>query len=201
MSQPLSKDAILFRQRFLSCCGFYTDTLDGLWGKHSEEADQAFFARSAAIAAAEGTFDPRTEQNLATLQCDAQQAARRSLAAIRSNGTDARIISGTRTYAEQDALFRQGRFGNPGPVVTRARGGQSWHNFGLAWDIGIFDRGGRYRDDDAPYVAAAPRGKVAGVSWGGDWPGTFQDNPHYQLVPAGRTVSQARLAFEAGCRS
>ena len=37
-------------------------------------------------------------------------------------GINAKIISGTRTYAEQNNLFRQGRFGNPGPIVTKAKG-------------------------------------------------------------------------------
>jgi peptidoglycan LD-endopeptidase CwlK len=202
MSQNLSKEAVLFRQRLLSCCGFYTDDLDGLWGPHTEAADQAFFARSSAIAAAEGSFDPRTERNLLTLQCDAQAAARRSLASILAAlpaGSLARIISGTRTYAEQDALFRQGRFGNPPPKVTNARGGQSWHNFGLAWDIGIF-RGGVYVTADGPYRTVAPSGKVTDVSWGGDFPGSFKDPPHYQFKTAGQTITQAQARFEAGCR-
>jgi peptidoglycan L-alanyl-D-glutamate endopeptidase CwlK len=201
MSQTLSRDEVRFRQRLLSCCGFYTDTIDGRWGKNTDSADKAFFARSAAIAAAEGSFDPRTERNLLTLQCDAQAAARRSLKAIRAflpAGTDARIISGTRTYAEQDALFRQGRFGNPGPKVTNARGGQSWHNFGLAWDIGLF-RNGDYLEDSPLYAAAGPHGKVAGVEWGGDWV-SLKDRPHYQFGTAGQTVSAARARFEAGCR-
>lgn len=201
MSQNLSTEDILFRQRLLSCCGFYTDALDGLWGPNTDAADQAFFARSAAIAAAEGTFDARTERSIATLQCDAQVAARRSLGAIRgalAAGLEARVISGTRTYAQQDALFRQGRFGNPGQIVTRARGGQSWHNFGLAWDIGLF-RGGVYLTDGAPYRPLGPHGKVAGVAWGGDWTG-FQDLPHYQFGTAGQTISAARARFEGGCR-
>lgn len=201
MSQPLTREGVRFRQRFLSCCGFYTDLLDGLWGPNTEAAEQAFFGRCAAIAAAEGSFDPRTERNLLTLQCDAQQAARRSLRAIRQAmpaGTEARIISGTRTYPEQDALFRQGRFGNPGPRVTNARGGQSWHNFGLAWDIGLF-RGGTYLQDDPLYEKAGDHGKVDGVAWGGDWVG-FKDRPHYQFGTAGETISAARRRFEAGGR-
>lgn len=202
MSQNLSTENVLFRQRLLSCCGFYTDVLDGLWGPNTDAADQAFLARSAAIAAAEGTFDVRTERNIVTLQCDAQVAARRSLGAIRATlaaGSEARIISGTRTYAEQNALFRQGRFGNPGPKVTKARGGESWHNFGLAWDIGLF-RNGAYLESSAPYLPLGPHGKVPGVEWGGDWI-SFQDVPHYQFGTAGQAVTAARARFEGGCRS
>jgi peptidoglycan L-alanyl-D-glutamate endopeptidase CwlK len=197
----LSREDVLFRQRMLSCCGFYTDTLDGLWGPNTDAADQAFLARAAAIAAAEGTFDPRSERNIATLQTGAQEAARRSLKAIRaalSAGMDVRIISGTRTYAEQNELFKQGRFGNPGPKVTNARGGESWHNFGLAWDIGLF-RNGVYLTGGAPYVPFGVHGKVAGVEWGGDWT-SFKDVPHYQFGTAGQAVSAARARFERGCR-
>ena len=39
-----------------------------------------------------------------------------------------------RTFAEQDNLYAQGRT-KPGPVVTYAKGGQSYHNYGLAIDI------------------------------------------------------------------
>lgn len=45
-----------------------------------------------------------------------------------------RVVQGLRTVAEQDTLYAQGRTA-PGAVVTKARGGQSWHNFGLAVDI------------------------------------------------------------------
>jgi peptidoglycan L-alanyl-D-glutamate endopeptidase CwlK len=48
------------------------------------------------------------------------------LRTVRDAGIEARIISGTRTYTEQNTLFRQGRFGNPGPKVTKARGGQAF---------------------------------------------------------------------------
>ena len=202
MSRPLTRDDVLFRQRLLSCCGFYTDILDGRWGDNTDKADRDFFAKCTEIRADEGALDERSERNILSLQCDAQRAARRSLAAIQAAlpaGSEARIISGTRTYPEQNALFAQGRFGNPGPRVTNARGGQSWHNFGLAWDIGIFKNGAYVADDDRPYKAVASAGKVDGVEWGGDWT-SFKDVPHYQFGTQGRGVSAARTVFEAGGR-
>lgn len=39
-----------------------------------------------------------------------------------------------RTFKEQDALYAQGRT-KPGAKVTNAKGGQSYHNYGLAVDI------------------------------------------------------------------
>ncbi|QLC26661.1 M15 family metallopeptidase [Parasphingopyxis algicola] len=196
MPEPRTKADKLFRQRLLSCSDFYTDTLDGIWGPNSRAADQAFERKSAAIAAAEGTFDPRSEKNISGLRPDAQELARKSLMAVRTAGIDARIISGTRTYAEQDELYRQGR-SRPGRIVTNAQGGQSWHNFGLAWDIGIFVDGA-YQTAAEPYKAAAAHGKVSGVSWGGDWL-RFKDFPHYfQTTALG--MAQLRARFEKGCR-
>ena len=88
--------------------------------------------------------------------------------------------SGTRTYAEQNTLFRQGRFGNKGPRVTNARGGQSNHNYGIAWDIGLFENG-KYLTDSPLYKKAAELGRADGLEWGGDWT-SFKDQPHYQLA-------------------
>ena len=40
-----------------------------------------------------------------------------------------RIVQGYRTYREQDELYAKGRT-MPGSIVTKAKGGQSNHNFG-----------------------------------------------------------------------
>jgi peptidoglycan L-alanyl-D-glutamate endopeptidase CwlK len=199
MSGGLSPDYILFRQRLLSCSGVYTYQLDGLWGQHTDEADAAFNVRCGEIARSDGEFDPRSERNIRSLRLDAQPFARRSLAAVRAAGLDARVISGTRTYPEQAALFRQGRNGNPGPRVTNARAGESWHNFGLAWDIGIF-RGGDYLTDGPQYDEAAKYGRIAGVEWGGDWK-SFKDKPHYQTPFGAGKIADARSIFERGNRA
>ncbi len=63
------------------------------------------------------------------------------------------IISGLRSYEEQDALYAQGRTA-PGNKVTNARGGYSNHNFGIAFDIGVFS-GNRYLPDSPKYKAVA----------------------------------------------
>lgn len=151
------------------------------------------------IAEQHGTFDPRSERNLSTLQPKAQPAARAFRHRLRNAAIDARILSGTRTYAEQEALFRKGRFGNQEKRVTNARGGQSNHNFGIAWDIGIFEEG-TYVKRVAPYKAAAEKALVAGLDpaleWGGHWE-SFPDPPHFQLA-VGQPVALVRRAFESG---
>jgi peptidoglycan LD-endopeptidase CwlK len=199
MSSPLFPDDILFLQRLLASAGFYSANLDGIWGPKTDAAMTAFDARFAQIATALGTFHSRTETSLRTLHPKAQELARVSLKAIRDAGINARIISGTRTYAEQNKLFAQGRFGNPPPIVTNARGGQSNHNFGIAWDIGIFAANGAYLGNSPLYNTAGQRVMSAGIAnleWGGNWT-TFIDMPHYQHL-TGLAIGQVRQRFEAG---
>ncbi len=45
-----------------------------------------------------------------------------------------RITQGMRTLEEQDILYAQGRT-TPGPEVTKAPAGKSYHNYGLAIDF------------------------------------------------------------------
>ena len=54
--------------------------------------------------------------------------------ALAGRGMQAMITDGLRTFAEQDAIFAQGRT-KPGNIVTNARGGESNHNYGLAVDL------------------------------------------------------------------
>ncbi|MFP7723024.1 M15 family metallopeptidase [Lysobacter sp. A3-1-A15] len=196
MSERLFRDDVLFTQRLLAADGLYRGAIDGLWGPITEAAWQGFQSRSRALRTRMGEFDLRSEAAIGTLALPAQAAARASLRRILDGGFQARIISGTRTWAQQNALFRQGRYGNPGPVVTRARGGQSTHNFGIAWDIGLFTGAGGYVTDAAAYASAAQHGKGAGVEWGGDWTG-FPDPSHYQLA-TGDGIATLRMRFQAG---
>lgn len=196
MSKPLQKSEILFRQRVLSCCGLYTAKLDGIWGPITDSANVSFEDRSEALASQFGELDPRSERNIRSLRLKAQELCRRSILAIRAEGLDARVISGARTYDEQNALFRKGRYGNPGPRVTNARAGRSWHNFCLAWDIGIFD-GGKYLITAAPYDQAGAVQRPAGVEWGGNWK-SFKDRPHYQAPLFATDLKSARAQFESG---
>ncbi|WP_422631181.1 M15 family metallopeptidase [Pseudomonas silesiensis] len=90
------------------------------------------------------------------------------------NGITIKIISGLRTYEEQDALYARGRPDN-GPTVTNAKGGQSNHNFGIAFDIGIFE-GGKYLGNSPKYKAVGVLAMDLGLEWGGNWK-SFKDEP------------------------
>jgi len=125
--------------------------------------------------------DSRSEKVIATLLPEAQPLARALVQKASAVGITIKIISGMRTYAEQDALYAQGRTA-PGDIVTNARGGYSNHNFGIAFDVGVFE-GSKYLRDSPKYKAVGVLGVDLGLEWGGNWM-TFHDEPHFQLRPA-----------------
>jgi peptidoglycan L-alanyl-D-glutamate endopeptidase CwlK len=199
----MTKEDILFDQRMLACGGFYHGDLDGLWGPKTQKAEQDSIAAYVTVKAALGAFDARTELALAGLMPKGQRMARQVMAVATARtaatGLTPRVLSGTRTYAEQDRLFAQR------PRVTKAKGGQSNHNFGLAIDIGLFDAKGRYltgsaKGDEDAYarLAAAVKSHVADkvFDWGGDWR-SITDMPHYE-VETGLSIGELRKQFEAG---
>jgi peptidoglycan LD-endopeptidase CwlK len=196
MSLPISRENILFLQRLLKSQGLYTGRLDGSWGPKTEAAAVESDARAIQLAARLGTFDARSETNIRTLHLRAQEAARIFLGAFANAEYTVRIISGNRTYAEQDAIYAQGRT-KPGDKVTKAKGGQSNHNFAIAWDVGIFV-GGKYLKESPFYKAAAAIALAAlpSLEWGGDWK-KDPDRPHYQLV-TGKKIAEVRELFESG---
>lgn len=138
------------------------------------------------------TADDRTNKNLNTLLPKARDKAVKFIIEISEYlepyGITAKIISGNRTYAEQDALYAQGRT-KAGPIVTNAKGGQSNHNFGIAWDIGLF-KGTDYLGDSPFYSQIAHIGRAMGLAWGGDF-SNFKDLPHWE-VQTGLTMAQKR---------
>jgi peptidoglycan L-alanyl-D-glutamate endopeptidase CwlK len=124
--------------------------------------------------------DDRSERVIATLLPEVQPYARALIAKAAANGINIKVISGLRTYDEQNDLYAQGRT-KPGKIVTNARGGYSNHNFGIAFDIGVFENS-RYLDDSPKYKAVGLLGTDLGLEWGGNWK-TIQDEPHFQLRP------------------
>lgn len=196
MSLSLASDDVLFMQRLWRAEGLYKGKLDGEWGPQTEAAQQAFETEARRIEVLEGSFDTRSEASIHTLCLRAQREARRFLARVLAAGLRVRFISGTRSYAEQDRLYRQGRFGNPGRIVTNAEAGESNHNFGLAWDIGVFTPTGGYLPGGPEYDHAAAAGLVPGLEWGGNWH-KLVDKPHYQLA-TGIELADLRTRFEAG---
>lgn len=114
-----------------------------------------------------------------------------------------------RTYKEQDDLYALGRT-KPGKIVTHARGGQSYHNFGLAFDIVLLiDEKGNGKFNKASWQTNVDFDgdgihdwfevvricKLYGWEWGGDW--KFSDKPHFQKT-LGHSVVKLAALVKAG---
>lgn len=160
---------------------------DGKFGPKSRAALEVLIlsAQVQPVAApapdAENPVDARSEANIRTLNPKVQPLARALIRDATANGIKIVVTSGTRTYAEQDALFEQGRT-KPGQIVTNARAGYSNHNFGVAFDVTIFD-GAQPVWESPKYKTVGKLGKSLGLTWGGDWQ-SISDEPHFELHPA-----------------
>jgi peptidoglycan L-alanyl-D-glutamate endopeptidase CwlK len=130
---------------------------------------------------AEPEIDERSARSLIGLHPKVQQLAKEFLGRCKKAGLGVRVIDGLRTYAQQAELYAKGRT-LPGKIVTKAGPGQSMHNFGLAFDIGIFVDN-KYLPESAQYAAAGAVGKELGLTWGGDFQ-SIKDEPHFELRPS-----------------
>lgn len=107
-----------------------------------------------------------------------------------------------RTFAEQDAIYAQGRT-KPGKIVSNAKGGLSMHNYGLAVDIVLIVDGKEASwdtkkdfdgDGKADWQEIVTIFKQYGWEWGGDW--KFVDAPHFQKT-LGHSVRDLLALYNA----
>ena len=135
--------------------------------------------------------DPRSEAVIATLLPEVRPYARALVERALKAGITIEVISGLRTYAEQDALYALGRTA-AGDIVTNARGGESNYNFGIAFDVGVFESG-VYLDRSPKYKAVGVLGEQLGLEWRGNWT-SVEDEPHFRLRPAwAKTLSEGTM--------
>jgi peptidoglycan LD-endopeptidase CwlK len=112
------------------------------------------------------------------------------------------IVQDYRTYAQQDAIYAEGRT-KPGKIRTKAKGGQSNHNFALAvdvlpvWEDGNLHITGKGVDEKNISILKkiANIGKANGLAWGGDWKSIY-DPMHFELN-TGLSMSQLRQAVSS----
>lgn len=120
---------------------------------------------------------------LATLQPTVQPIFKAFLDACQAAGIPCEIVQGTRTHAEQADIYNDGRT-EPGRVVTNAKPGDSYHQYGLAVDVvPVAYKNMKDWNPEGPYWAKIGAiGKGLGLTWGGSWP--KPDKPHFQLTAA-----------------
>lgn len=106
------------------------------------------------------------------------------------------VCSTYRDNEAQDALYAQGRI-KPGAIITNAKGGESNHNYRVAFDVFptlygkpiLFEKDG----DQVSDPIWQKLGKIArtnGLEWGGDWK-HFTEAPHFQYT-GGLTLKELR---------
>jgi hypothetical protein len=99
------------------------------------------------------------------------------------------ITDTLRTQEEQQALYAKGRTA-PGSVVTNARGLESPHCWGVAFDFCENVKGHEY-DDATFFERVGELGQSIGLCWGGNFKG-FVDMPHFEdddFLPGHSTVT------------
>jgi peptidoglycan L-alanyl-D-glutamate endopeptidase CwlK len=116
---------------------------------------------------------------------------------IQNKGVDIRITQGLRTIAEQNDLYAQGRT-VPGKIVTKAKGGDSMHNYGLAVDFCLLHKDGTIswsmtedmdKDGKKDWMEVVEVFEKHGWEWGGRW--QFTDTPHFQKT-FGKNLTQIK---------
>lgn len=150
------------------------------------------------------SYTKRTLENLAGLNRKARAKFEDFLATaqpiLAKYGATAEVISGLRSYAQQAALYAQGRT-KPGKILTKAPPGSSWHNYGLAVDLGLF-KAGKYLDEANPrlsdriYAELAALAKSMGIEWAGEWK-SFPETPHFQYRPGVPSIAAAKAKLQA----
>jgi peptidoglycan L-alanyl-D-glutamate endopeptidase CwlK len=98
------------------------------------------------------------------------------------------ITDDFRSVKDQEKLYQQGRTVS-GHIVTNAKGGDSYHNYGLAIDFALKTSSGNViwdmdydgnRNGKSDWSEVVTIAKDLGFKWGGDWK-DFQDYPHLQM--------------------
>lgn len=127
-------------------------------------------------------MDERSLNNLNTLhpkfRPSAIQAWTEAQAAMPSN-VQIIVVQGMRSMAESDALYAQGRT-TPGPIVTKAPGGSSYHNYSLAFDFSMITNGKEDFTVGPNWMKVVAIMEQHGMTWGGNFPDGFHDDPHFE---------------------
>lgn len=126
--------------------------------------------------------------------------ARKMIALCKEQGIDLLVTSTYRDKESQNALYAQGRT-TAGKRVTNAKGGQSFHNWRVAFDVVPMRNGkpvwGTSGADLELWKKVGTIGKAVGLEWAGEWR-TFKEYPHFQFT-GGLTLAdfQAGKTFES----
>lgn len=105
------------------------------------------------------------------------------------NGLKIKIIEGHRSISRQNELYnrpfdgvdndKDGRVDEGDEKVTNAKGGESTHQYGIAFDF-CFDGSKPYPQDYKLWEKVGKLGESIGLEWGGRFK-SFPDTPHFEM--------------------
>jgi peptidoglycan L-alanyl-D-glutamate endopeptidase CwlK len=90
------------------------------------------------------------------------------------------ITSTFRDNESQNRLYAQGRT-IKGKKVTNAKGGQSYHNYRVAFDVLPIVAGKAVWSSNKLWKKIGELGMSIGLEWGGNWQ-SIHDLPHFQYT-------------------
>lgn len=109
-----------------------------------------------------------------------QELCKQFVAECKKQGIEVLITSTYRDHESQDALYAQGRT-KPGNKVTNAKGGQSAHNWRVAFDFCPLKDGKPDWNDLEKFKKCGAIGQKLGMDWGGNFK-SIKDLPHFQIA-------------------
>jgi len=132
------------------------------------------------------------DRSLDSLDPKVGAAAKAAIAECKAKELDLLVTNTYRSGAEQEALYAQGRT-KPGPKVTNARAGQSFHQYRVALDLYPMVNGKPDFSGKSPnWFKIAEIFKAHGFEWAFEWK-RFKEMPHFQM-----TGGHALGYFQAG---
>lgn len=129
-------------------------------------------------------MNPRTQKNIATLHPKIREKVTQGVNTADtalSGRADMIIVQALRTFPEQHKLFLQR------PRVTKADAGQSYHNYGLAFDFCLQVDGkdiswDTAKDWDGDHISDWMEVATIFSGLGFKWGKAFNDLPHFEMT-------------------
>lgn len=187
-------------QTYLKTLGYLTVTPTGHFGQLTKQAVISFQKASGLVT--DGIVGPKTWAAITSaiegkkkivsqagtymLYPAVERTKNVFMATCIAQGETLVVTEGYRSIERQNELYAQGRTA-PGAIVTNAKGGESMHQYGVAFDVIFLVNGKRTYDvDDSKWQKIGAIGKSLELQWGGTW--SNPDRPHFEMT-LGYTLS------------
>ena len=119
-------------------------------------------------------------RSLSDLTPQAREKCLKWIDACKAEGVDVLVYCTYRSPEEQDELYKIGREA-PGRKVTNAKGGDSLHQYRVAWDAVPLKLGKPQWGDSESYLKMGRIAESMGIEWAGRWK-TMRETAHFQFT-------------------